>query len=270
VNDISQKDNDTMSGRTICSCPCYSPLTNQSETIRRTSRLEIMVEGSQRLALRRTGKLLGLLISGAATEIRSGSQVLHPLWAEELMHRAYNMLRLCQTLEHAKRDGQDDRFDCNIEFALARDLATQYRALVEGPEYGIVPCSAILRGVVTNLVELFGSIREVQLHTDIEPVSLLAYQRRALVLAASELVINALRHAFKGRRHGRIAVILRVLSYRHARLTVADDGIGCDMGPVEAERGVAGGLARVLQAELICGPYSRTGTVSQITFPMRF
>jgi two-component sensor histidine kinase len=133
-----------------------------------------------------------------------------------------------------------------------------------------VPCSHILRSVVANLVELFGSTREVQLRSAIEAVSLPAYRRRALVLAASELVINALRHAFKGRREGQIVVVLRILSDRHARFIVADDGIGCHLDPVEAERGVAGGLASLLESDLVYAPYSAAGTVSEITFPTRF
>jgi two-component sensor histidine kinase len=234
--------------------------------MRPISRLEIIAAKSRRLGLRRMGNLVGLLIGEAATVSRSGSQVLCPLWTEELTHRAYNMLRLSKTLEPAKRNRHNYASDIDIECALARDLATQYRLLVEGSECDIVPCSVILRGIVSNLVELFGSDRNVALRTDIEPVSLPAYQRRALVFAASELVINALRHAFRGRRQGRIVVVLRILNYQHARLTVADDGIGCDIGPAEAERGVAGGLAGVLNADLLYGPYSRAGTMSEITF----
>jgi hypothetical protein len=233
------------------------------------SRLEIIAEGAGRLASRGMDQLFGLLIGTTATQIQSGPEVLYPLWAEERMHRAYSMLRLCQTVGCTNPDGDDDRLNCDIQFALARGLAARYRSLVEVAEYEKVPCSAILRGVVTNLVELFGSVREVQLRTDIEPLSLPAYQRRALVLAASELVINAVLHAFKGRRQGRIRVVLRILGYQHARLTVADDGIGYDMDPVVVECGVAGGLAGVLQADLLYGPFSRTGTVSEITFPAR-
>jgi two-component sensor histidine kinase len=245
---------------------CFETIS-RTDVVRCMSRLEIMAEGSRRLVLRQMGKLLGLLIGGVALESRSGSEVIRPLWADEGMHRAYNMVKLCQMLERAKRNCPNNRSNCRVEFALADDLAAQYRSLVEAAEHDIVPCSAALRAVVSDLVELFGSVRDVELRTDIEPVSLPAYQRRALVLTASELVTNALRHAFKGRRHGRIVVILRKLSYRDARLIVVDDGIGCDMSPVEAERGVAGGLAGLLQADLLYGPYSRAGTVSEISFP---
>ena len=115
----------------------------------------MIAEEAGRLAPRRQSQLFGLLIGATATEGRSGAQVLCPLWADELMHRAYNMLRLCQMSECDMRGDHDDRLDSNMQFALARDLAAQYRSLVGGAEYEIVPCSAILRRVVVNLVELF-------------------------------------------------------------------------------------------------------------------
>jgi signal transduction histidine kinase len=267
LNDISKRRIDlpipqTAFGRSRCFAS-----TNRIKVAQCISRLEMLAEGAGRLAPRPIGQLLGLLLGTTATQIRSGSEVLYPLWAEELLHRAYNMLRLCQMLECARLGRHDYDLSSTIQFALGRELASQYRSLEDGAEDRIVPCSGILRGVVRNLVELFGSVRDVQLRTDIEPVSLPAYQRRALVLAASELVINALRHAFKGRREGQIIVVLRILNDRRASLTVADDGIGCDMGPVGSEGGIAGGLASLVEADLVYRPCSRAGTVSEITFP---
>jgi two-component sensor histidine kinase len=63
----------------------------------------------------------------------------------------------------------------------------------------------VLREIVRDLVTLFGpTAGDIELHLNIERVALAAYRRRALVLAASELVINALLHAFKGRSGGLI------------------------------------------------------------------
>jgi hypothetical protein len=267
VNDIPRRIFNLPVQQAVSFRPDCSTPANRAEVTRCMSRLEIIAAGARRLAPLPAGQLLGLLLGTTVTEFHSGSEVLYPLWAEERMHRAYNMVRLCQMLACARPHGPVHRLSGDIQCALARDLASQYRSLVGGGDYEIVPCSAILRGIVSNLVELFGSVREVQFRTKIEPVSLPAYRRRALMLAASELVINAMRHAFKGRRQGQIVVALRILGDQHARLTVADDGVGCDIGPVEAERGVAGGLASVLEANLVYGPYCRAGTVSEITFP---
>lgn len=66
-----------------------------------------------------------------------------------------------------------------------------------------------------------------ELRTDVERLARPAFQRRALVLAASELVVNALSHAFGSRRQGRHVVSFRMVSRRRARLVVADDGAGC-------------------------------------------
>ena len=53
------------------------------------------------------------------------------------------------------------------------------------------------------------AMRAVRIDTDIERMALSADKRRALVLTASELVVNALTHAFRGGSGGRIGVSLR-------------------------------------------------------------
>jgi hypothetical protein len=50
---------------------------------------------------------------------------------------------------------------------------------------------------------------------------------------------------------------------------VADNGVGCDIRPVEAEGRVADGLAGAIEADRVYGPYRRVGTVSKITFPVQ-
>jgi two-component sensor histidine kinase len=115
---------------------------------------------------------------------------------------------------------------------------------------------------------LFGSIvGDVELHVNIERVALPAFQRRALVLAASELVINALFHAFRGRTYGRISLELHAIDTWPARLQVSDDGVGCDDRQIDTGQGIAGGLASLLGSELVYRPRNGHGTTAELILP---
>jgi len=87
------------------------------------------------------------------------------------------------------------------------------------------------------------------------------------VLAASELVINALCHGFTGRRDGQIEVTLRAVGTAHTRLAAVDDGVGCRENHPCVQRGIAGSLADLLEADLVYRQVAITGASAEIVFP---
>jgi hypothetical protein len=155
----------------------------------------------------------------------------------------------------------------DLEMALACDIAVQFRELEVGGEREVLPCSAVLRNVVMGVGALFGHPANITLTTKIEEVSLPAYKRRALVLAAAELVSNALLHAFHGRRAGLIDVCLTANGAGSACLRVADNGIGFTGVPANLACGIAAALAGLVEAglayDLIAG-----WTIAEIAFPV--
>ena len=215
------------------------------------------------------GDLLGLLLQATHAAGGIGRPVLMPLWAEEGMHRAYAMLRLLD--RQAERDCGRARTEltAGVECALAGSLASAYRSLATANEDAVVPCSALLRDVVHNLGALFGSGNGIVVRTVIERLSLPAYKRRALVLSASELLMNALTHAFcDAARDRRIDVSLRLLDDTRACLRVADNGLGFGSSRPDSAVSIAGGLAALVEADLA---YRRTAdwtTVAEIIFPV--
>jgi hypothetical protein len=213
------------------------------------------------------GDLLGALLSGALPVNHRGCEVLHPLWAEEAVHRAYTLMRLVD-LRNRRGDYADRAaMIIRLEHAIARDLAVQFRTLQVGRERDVLPCSAVLRGVVIGLGTLFGCPADIVLTTEIEELLLPAYKRRALVLATAELVGNALLHAFPGGKAGRIDVGLTVHDTELVCLRVADDGAGFTDASPNLDSGVAAGLADLLETGL---SYSRTAgrTIAEIVFPL--
>jgi hypothetical protein len=211
------------------------------------------------------GDLLGVLLASTFPLHGRGCRVLRPLWAEEAMHRAYSFVRLVDT-RNAKSPGENPGV-AHREDAIACDLAVRFRDLTAGAEREVLPCSDVLRNVVNGLGVLFGGPANITLETKIEDVFLPAYKRRALVLAGSELVSNALLHAFRGRTSGQIEVALAVQSPKSACLYVADNGSGFTDSSPDLDCGVGSGLAGLLEADLI---YDRMAnwTIAEIAFPV--
>jgi two-component sensor histidine kinase len=211
------------------------------------------------------GNVLSLLLD-APSSINSIRPFLMPIWAEEAMHRAYAMLRLLGSQTKREKGRAQDRFTAHVEYALARDLAGAYQSLSTAGEEEIVPCAALFREIVINLGALFGSGRNIAVSAEIEPLSLPAYKRRALVLCTSELMINALTHAFADASGGRLDVCLRPQNSDLWSLRVADNGVGFHGRYPDTKFGVAGSLAGLLEAELT---YHRTTsgiTIAEVVF----
>ena len=218
---------------------------------------------------RRAGKLLAALLPPDILKSGPGCAVLRPLWAEEAMYRSYNLVRLAMTLERRIPLSRCDNLSRDAELALAVDITEVYRALAAAPERQVTSCSSLLRMLVVDLIALFGPIVGwVELTTDIECVGLAGFQRRALILAASELVMNTLFHAFQGRRRGQLSVKLRSDNSRHACLTVSDDGIGYGGDQSALGCGVAAGLADLLASTIVYRRGDCGGTIARIHFPL--
>ena len=169
----------------------------------------------------------------------------------EAAHRAKNLAQLSHAvIRLCLATGSDE-----IEAAAA--LAQAYSEIGDVDDCaGAVSSKNILTQVVSSLVLLFGrGDRNVAIHIRAMELLLPADRRRLLVLIASELVINALRHAFPVGRTGLINVFLRI-DQGHACLTIADNGIGCD----GARHGQGAELLDSLTAML-------TGTLKRSTSP---
>jgi hypothetical protein len=215
----------------------------------------------------KAGDLPGVLLASTFPVNGYGCEVLRPLWAEEAMHRAYTFMRLIKTRNRRGASADMEPIVAGLEDFVARDLAAQFRDLETGGAREVLPCSTILRDIVTNLGVLFGNAANITLKTTIEPLLLPAYKRRALGLVAAELVSNALLHAFPGHEAGLIHVGLTSLGPKTMCLRVADSGIGFTGLRPNLDCGVAAGLASLLEVDLV---YHRISgwTIAEIAFPV--
>lgn len=172
------------------------------------------------------------------------------LWRADAIHRAKNMAQLTASLavlaEHPSR-----RWLSTEVAAQVRSLSRAYDVLAHTSDDQFLPCAPLLTEVVTRLVHVFGRVQGVKIMVTIQPVFLSAEARRALVLLASELVVNALKYGYPQGRSGTISVHLAA-DGDQLELQVDDDGAGPVEGPAVGQGScLLAQLAGVLSAVLV-------------------
>ena len=235
---------------------------------RRPCRIERMAGLAGAMSMQRQA-VLGALLDRILPSC-NGFTDLQPLWANEAMHRAYSMVRLVSGLEHRLALGMRYPLGAVTEYRLAAELAAMFRSLGAGDGAEALPCASALRTTVRNLIRLFGPVvGQIHMRTWIEPVDMPALKVRAIVLATSELVVNALLHAFGCRSSGCIAVTLSRTEPTQAQLVVADDGWGRPQYRAHQHDGIASDLAALLESEIVYRATTGGGTLAEISFPVR-
>ncbi len=181
----------------------------------------------------------------------AGDERRAAIFSTEAAHRAKNLAQLSHAVIRLGLTTGSK------EIEAAEALAQAYSEIGDANDCAVAVSSKdLLIQVISSLVALFGrGDRNVAIHIRAGELLLPPDRRRLLVLIASELVINALRHAFPVGRAGLVNAFLRI-DEGHACLTIADNGIGYD----GAQHGQGGELLDSLTAML-------TGTLKRSTSP---
>lgn len=148
------------------------------------------------------------------------------MWDTDSVHRINNLVQLFHELPRAAARLPGQRNPAEIARQAAA-LAEAYAELGKsGRSDGAVPCTRLLRQIVVGLISLFEpSPGTISLTFASDELSLSHDRRRALVLIASELIINALKYAFPTGGGGKIGVSLTVAE-NWVELVVDDNGVG--------------------------------------------
>jgi two-component sensor histidine kinase len=156
-----------------------------------------------------------------------------------------------------------------LDYGVASNLAAAIRELTILNDGERMPCSALLRGITRNFVELFGPVAgDIEIATRIEPLQLVAFKRRALGLMVIELLSNALLYAFREFEAGHIEVQLAQVSRSRARLIVKNNGRGDPVPIAQGCQQIGHDLANLLEAEIVHGMPGFDGTTAQIGLPV--
>lgn len=173
------------------------------------------------------------------------------LLMSEMEHRVKNNLQTIQSLlsvreqeleDETARDALRTLQDKIQSFALLHEKLHEVSAVREVDARGY-------------LTELAGTVmayepgdKEIELGTNIDPVDLPVNTVVACGLIVSELVGNALQHAFEGRGEGRIDV--NFSGGDTCRLRVSDDGVGITPRDVTKQTGGVGIVRSVVDYQL--------------------
>lgn len=195
------------------------------------------------------------------------------VWMAEAAHRAANLEQIAANLHRLIDRGRICFNDPPQTIRQASMLAKTYRSLDSLDGRGPFPCAPEIKNIAHGLIAIFShSVGSVSLWLDLQPLMLEPKERRALLLAASELVMNALRHAFVGRHSGIIRISLHWDAVGgEGVLEVADDGKGPGDVATGAGlgHGIICGLADVLGGSIV---WRRSmllfGTEAVLRFPL--
>ena len=175
---------------------------------------------------------------------------------QELQHRVANSLQIIASvlLQSARRVNSDETrthlYDAHQRVmsvaVLQQQLAASRLGDVELRAYFTDLCASIGASMIRdhNQLSLDVSVDDSVTSADVSV---------SLGLIVTELVINALKHAFPGRRHGKITVDYRSEGSDWT-LSVGDNGVGMPLDPGSAKSGlgtsIVEALARQLQARV--------------------
>lgn len=190
---------------------------------------------------------------------------------QELQHRVANSLQIiASVLMQSARKVQSDETRGHLQdahhrvmsvAALQQQLATSQIGDVELKPYLTNLCGSIGASMIRD--------RDVlSLDVDVDESVVQADKSISLGLVVTELVINALKHAYPGQRGGRITV-----SYKAAgsgwSLAVADDGVGMPTAAEDAKAGLGTSIVKALAGQLgaeITVTEARPGTLVTLSY----
>ena len=171
---------------------------------------------------------------------------------QEVRHRVANSLQIIASvlLQNAKR-AQSDETRGHLKdahnrvmsiAALERQLAVSSDGAVELRTYFTSLCDSIAASMI-------GEPQQVSLTVTGTEGVVEAKVSVSLGLIVTELVINALKHAFPEGRRGKITVHCEVHGPNWS-LSVADDGVGMPRDPAQAHVGLGTSIVQALAAQL--------------------
>ena len=145
----------------------------------------------------------------------------------EVHHRVKNNLQLISSMHNLQARLATGEAQAQLRDAQRRvhSIALMHERLCEPDTLSDLDFLAYVRDAVGAVMQL-GDASRIELSVTGDPVSMSIDQAVPCGLLISELVVNALKHAFPGDRRGCVSVELRKLAEGRVRLSVSDDGVG--------------------------------------------
>jgi chemotaxis protein methyltransferase CheR len=176
---------------------------------------------------------------------------------EELQHRVANSLQIIASILLIKaRTVQSEETRLQLEDAHKRVLsvaAVQKHLHATGHGRSIEVGTYLTKLCETLAESMIGDSRPITLKVVADPGSVMSNQAVSIGLIVTELVMNALKHAFPGEKPDAAILVTYKAADTDWKLTISDNGIGKqdpDAGQKKAEGGLGTSLVQALTKQL--------------------
>ncbi len=171
---------------------------------------------------------------------------------QDTNHRIGNSLATVSSLLGLQlRQTQDE--NARAALAAARDrvqtVSTAHRRLRLGEDMETARVDEFLQSVIEDIRNAIGQDRDVRFETDFAPLDLKARDVTTIGIILGELITNAIKHAFRGRKEGRINLSLNLEEENVPVLVVEDDGVGWQQD-LEERKPEKSGLGMIVVEQL--------------------
>lgn len=170
---------------------------------------------------------------------------------QDTNHRIGNSLATVSSLlglQLARSQSEEVRNALEAAQARVHAIASGHRRLRLGSDLETTNAAEFLDAVVDDLAEAVPAERRIAFHRDFEPLVIPARDATTLGIVVSELVTNAIKHAFADGREGGIWIRLDRGEDGRPRLGVEDDGPG--LASETVSMGSGSGLGGVIIKQL--------------------
>lgn len=148
----------------------------------------------------------------------------------EVHHRVKNNLQLIQSilrLQAQYHASPEVRTALKDALGRIRSIALIYESLLRSTRLDRIHLDRYLEKIVSHALSLYRQDgREIRIEQRLDEVQVDLALAHPCGLIVSELISNALKHAFNGRKEGTIRISLEKANGRQVVLTVSDDGTG--------------------------------------------
>jgi len=180
-------------------------------------------------SLQKAHSELALQMEGRIRELREKEVLL-----KEVHHRVKNNLQVVSSLVDMQADGSEDETVREVLRDVTyrvRSMALVHEKLYHSESLSRIDFAEYAQSLLGYLWRAHGAAAEtVKLALELEPVELQVDIATPCGLILNELAGNALKHAFKGRKEGEVAVSLQRKETGAVSFSVKDNGVGLPEG----------------------------------------
>ena len=177
---------------------------------------------------------------------------------EEMQHRVSNSLQIIASILLMKaRTVQSEETRLQLEDAHQRVMsvaAVQQHLHVSGRGATIEIGNYLTKLCETLAQSMIGDSRPISLKVEADAGTVISHQAVSIGLIVTELVMNALKHAFPGEKKDAAIVVSYKVSDTDWKLTISDNGVGKpDLSASEKKGGSGTSLVKSLAKQLDAG-----------------